>query len=649
MTHILIFVICTIIAVLFGVIGIVCFSNSKKISIATQKKKGLEGEISALQATLGVTKKEEADSRGEKASLDAQIATAKGTLKELEEEIKNAKEDPALSEYNKAKDKIQGDIAKLAKDLGKATSELQQKHQELSDTENKLGRAQQELDTTVKTLNALAADCNEKDKRSKELSQDIEDKQKALRSLEDDLKRLEHVRKELGQAEDALRGLKSDVDALQKRKDDLEKRKDDLEKEIGNLQLQVGQLRGEKEAAEVFIQTVKVRQEKAWEELENHVPAQFNGKKESEENEIKWIEEFNKDLVNAGYNFDRRYINAFHTSLKCADISPLTVLSGVSGTGKSLLPQLYARAAGMHFTILPVQPRWDNPSDLFGFYNYLEGRFKATELSRILYEFGTPEKDTEKDPSMFPMHIVLLDEMNLARVEYYFADFLSKLETRRTDREKAKIMLECGGAGIEAKEIFPWENVLFVGTMNEDETTQTLSDKVIDRANVLRFGPPKKFAGVHKESAGKFKNNYTDLSARKMRDWNNWQRKDGALNNREGLLEMLEGINAAIQKMDRAFAHRVVQSVETYVTNYPGVNGFDLQNEACKNAVSDAIEMKIFPKLNGLDKTDTEFSRVREGIGNQIRNLDAELREAFERDSKEDSSSPFFKWKGVLR
>ena len=96
------------------------------------------------------------------------------------------------------------------------------------------------------------------------------------------------------------------------------------------------------------------------------------------------------------------------------------------------------------------------------------------------------------------MLLVLLDEMNLARTEYYFSEFLSKLELRRlvkdadkpVDRKDAEIELDVGpGKGVR----FPlWvgPNVLFVGTMNEDETTQTLSDKVLDRSNVLRFGKP---------------------------------------------------------------------------------------------------------------------------------------------------------------
>jgi hypothetical protein len=99
------------------------------------------------------------------------------------------------------------------------------------------------------------------------------------------------------------------------------------------------------------------------------------------------------------------------------------------------------------------------------------------------------------------MLLVLLDEMNLARIEYYFSDFLSRLEMRRgidldlaEYRRKAEIPLEIGRTGTtdSVMRVFVARNVFFVGTMNEDETTQSLSDKVVDRANVLRFGPPRR-------------------------------------------------------------------------------------------------------------------------------------------------------------
>ncbi len=216
--------------------------------------------------------------------------------------------------------------------------------------------------------------------------------------------------------------------------------------------------------------------------------------------ESKCLEKTRQYMFDLGLRFPDRVLKAFHTSLKVARISPLTVLAGISGTGKSLLPRRYAEGMGMHFLNIAVQPRWDSPQDMFGFFNYMEGRYRATELARALVQmdpyyaksdrgWGDSEKRKENNLSK-QMLVVLLDEMNLARVEYYFSEFLSRLEIRREidpdddkKRRDAEIPLEVGGIGGSDSilRLFAGTNVVFVGTMNEDETTQTLSDKVVDR------------------------------------------------------------------------------------------------------------------------------------------------------------------------
>ena len=142
--------------------------------------------------------------------------------------------------------------------------------------------------------------------------------------------------------------------------------------------------------------------------------------------EQRCLADFTNLLTEHGFVFNERLLRAFHTGLKCADSSPLVVLAGISGTGKSLLPELYAATLGMNFLPVAVQPRWDGPQDLFGFYNYMEGRYKATELSRLLWQFdryNNPAANENTGYGTLPMNLILLDEMNLARVEYYFPTF----------------------------------------------------------------------------------------------------------------------------------------------------------------------------------------------------------------------------------
>lgn len=192
-------------------------------------------------------------------------------------------------------------------------------------------------------------------------------------------------------------------------------------------------------------------------------------------------------LTEKGLNFHERIVKAFHTSLKVQDISALVVLAGISGTGKSELPQKYAEFIGAPLVMLPVQPRWDSPQDLKGFYNYIEKKYKPTELMHYLYQY-------QQDPKMKERIIlVLLDEMSFARVEYYFSDFLSKLETRRSKDTFLSLDVNSLKLPKEKREIQIPEEILFIGTMNEDETTQSLSDKLLDRANVLTFSRPQEF------------------------------------------------------------------------------------------------------------------------------------------------------------
>jgi len=651
-----VFIVSVVIITILGVIAFVCFIRSRKIDGLLRKKDELEGKVSALQAELKDLGKSKAELVGENSQIKTDIDRLKGERETLNERIRAARNDKSLTDWENKKNELKEEIQKIADDGKKKEAARQKAEKELNETLQKFGEEKSKLDEIQKQLGAKtqAVDALDSDKKNREeeikklsetqktLSDEISKKQSEAATLQDEINKRKNEIRDLDDKKTSLEKMQTE---LKEKIEKSEKEIKEKQKEIVSLTEKTSELRGQMTGL-----TSLVSGEDVWKELETPVEDQFKGKiKIDKTSETKWITTFNNNLSDAGFQFDERRIKAFHTSLKCADISPLTVLSGVSGTGKSLLPQLYAQAAGMHFTILPVQPRWDNPSDLFGFYNYIERKFKATELSRIFYEMETKKNKGEKEAT-FPMHIVLLDEMNLARVEYYFSDFLSKLETRRVDKTKAKILLECAGSGTEAKAVYPWKNVLFVGTMNEDETTQTLSDKVIDRSNVLRFGAPRSFASKTADTT-KFTDEYRDLGARTYGAWKSWQKTSDSLKNSNVLEDALGKINESLQKMERAFGHRVSQAVVSYVANYPEVSGFDINNEACKNAVSDAIEMKIFPKMNGLDKTDPEWKTVRDSVAKAISGIvDADLIEAFKRAADSDnSSSPFFKWKGMQR
>lgn len=369
------------------------------------------------------------------------------------------------------------------------------------------------------------------------------------------------------------------------------------------------------------------------------------------------LQQVRQHLEVLNLHFPERTLYAFHTALKIAPISPLTVLAGISGTGKSQLPRRYAEAMGIHFLKIPVQPRWDSPQDMLGFYNYLEKRYKATELARALVHFDPYNWKAEAERFKDRLLLVLLDEMNLARVEYYFSEFLSQLEGRpgpdQLDMDgirKAEIALDIGGASNRSCRIYPGHNMLFVGTMNEDESTQTLSDKVLDRANLLRFPRPNQLVAEASTEAGALMDAYLPASR-----WHGWRRRFGELPDdlRSKITKLVHDLNSELDELHRPFAHRVNQAMLAYIANYPGVAEPNRRDgwESARLAFADQLEQRILPKLRGIDLADASNSQPLRKIGEMIRDElhDEALYEAFQKASEDNGSGRPFLWMGVRR
>jgi hypothetical protein len=156
-------------------------------------------------------------------------------------------------------------------------------------------------------------------------------------------------------------------------------------------------------------------------------------KTDDNNDEIKWLKEIGKKSKDYGIDFNPRILYAFHTALKTFEWSPLTILAGVSGTGKSELPRLYSYFGGLYFEPLSVQPNWDSQESMLGFFNSIDNKFDAQPVLRFLAQSQQKWVDKPDDhEGSYPgledaVCLVLLDEMNLARPEHYFAEFLSKL------------------------------------------------------------------------------------------------------------------------------------------------------------------------------------------------------------------------------
>lgn len=186
------------------------------------------------------------------------------------------------------------------------------------------------------------------------------------------------------------------------------------------------------------------------------------------------FDEIVETFAAAGFRIDSETLHRYHLSLKTRGF---VILSGVSGTGKSWLTRLYAEAVGGEFCLVPVAPNWTTNEDLLGYHNPVSDAYVDTEFTRFVRR--AVEAQTEADTAGEPARpfFVVLDEMNLARVEYYLAKFLSVMEAR----EHAKLELS------EAEQLALPRNLYAIGTVNVDETTHGFADKVYDRAQVIEL------------------------------------------------------------------------------------------------------------------------------------------------------------------
>jgi hypothetical protein len=196
-------------------------------------------------------------------------------------------------------------------------------------------------------------------------------------------------------------------------------------------------------------------------------------------------------IAQSGRYFSAHDVRCFLAGLA---MSRLHLLQGISGIGKTSLPLDFAAAIGADCVVVPVAAEWRSPQDLMGYYNPFERRFYESAFTRALYQAQQPLHENKP-------FLIVLDEMNLSHPEQYFSDVLHVLElTRSTGDEKLLLELMTGRVDPVPRKlenghklVIP-DNVWFIGTANQDETTVAFADKTYDRAHIIELpARPERF------------------------------------------------------------------------------------------------------------------------------------------------------------
>jgi hypothetical protein len=257
----------------------------------------------------------------------------------------------------------------------------------------------------------------------------------------------------------------------------------------------------------------------------------------------------------------------------------LVILRGISGTGKTSL----AYAAGEYFgnpaTIVPIQPMWKERSDIIGYFNEFTGRFNETTLLCKLYEAGGRED----------IYITVLDEVNISRIEYYFAEFLSLLELPDPKKRELDVVSDSWDNDPtrlrNGKLLLP-ENMWFIGTANNDDSTFAISDKVYDRAAVIDLD--RKSVPFAAKDTPPARISYQELN-RRFAEARQTYSLSAASREKLGQLESYLAETFRI-----SFGNRIMRQIEDYVPVMTACGGSE------SGALDDILCRKILRKLEQL-------------------------------------------------
>ena len=257
-------------------------------------------------------------------------------------------------------------------------------------------------------------------------------------------------------------------------------------------------------------------------------------------------------------------------------VSHILVMQGMSGTGKTSLAYAFGEFLNNHSTIVPIQPMWKERTDLIGYYNEFTKKFNETVLLQKMYEANYSDE----------LYVTVLDEMNIARVEYYFAEFLSLLEIPNAEgryldvitdvKKKDPKLLKNGRLKLPV-------NMWFIGTANNDDSTFAISDKVYDRAMIMNLDKKSKWFDAPQTSGVQISIKHWERLVKEAID-----KYKITYRNRKRIQRLDDYM---IKHFHITFGNRIMKQINQYVPVMIACGGDEIE------AIDDILAKKVLRKL----------------------------------------------------
>lgn len=274
------------------------------------------------------------------------------------------------------------------------------------------------------------------------------------------------------------------------------------------------------------------------------------------------------------YNYD--ILRPFFAGLACGK---LIILQGISGTGKTSLAYAWGKFVGMDSCVSSVEPSWRDKSDFLGYFNEFTKKFNETKALGEIYESNYDDD----------VHTIILDEMNLARVEYYFADLLSILEMPSRDEWLVDIVTSTWPKDpklLERGRLRLPGNLWYIGTINNDDSTFMVTDKVYDRAMPIDINTKVDPFKCREQEEVKINASYLESLFKEA--------EEKYPLSEDGLTQVQEIDDYVIEHFRIAFGNRIMKQLHTFAPIYVACGGKEIE------AIDYFIAKKILRKFDQL-------------------------------------------------